>query len=307
VSTIEILDHLFFIERGYLNGNHFVYWSETPILIDSGYISDFKETERLISGVGVDLRRVALIVNTHTHCDHIGGNHLIQQLSGCDIAMHHVGKHFIDTRNDWATWWRYFHQEADFFKCTQALNDGDIITLGPHRFQVFYTPGHASDGIVLYNSKDKILISSDTLWEKDMAVMVPRVEGSLALFNMKTSLEKLKSLDIDRVYPGHGKPFDQVKKAIDRGIERVEKYMAERVFIGEDLLKKILVYTLLMKKRVAESDLFDYLMGTTWFKETVDLYFDGRYEKRYDETMAEFLDRGIVTREDGVFMTTVKP
>ena len=140
-----------------------------------------------------------------------------------------------------------------------------------------------------------------------MAVMVPRVEGSLALFNMKTSLEKLKSLDIDRVYPGHGKSFDQVKNAIDRGIERVEKYMAERVFIGEDLLKKIIVYTLLMKKRVAESDLFDYLMGTTWFKETVDLYFDGRYEKRYDETMAEFLDRGIVTREDGIFMTTVKP
>lgn len=307
MSTLEILDNLFFIERGYLNGNHFVYRSEAPTLIDTAYKSDFKETERLISDLGVDLSRVALIINTHTHCDHIGGNHLIQHKSGCDIAIHSVGKHFIDTRDNWATWWRYFHQEADFFKCTEALNDGDIITLGPHEFQILYTPGHASDGIVLYSSRHKILISSDTLWERDMAVMVPRVEGSLALFNMKTSLERLKSLDIERVYPGHGEPFDDVENAIDRGIERVEKYMAERASIGEDLLKRIIVYTLLMKKRVAESDLFGYLMGTIWYKETVDLYFDGRYEKKYDEIMAEFRDRGIVCHENGTFMTTVKP
>ena len=307
MSTIEILDNLFFIERGYLNSNHFVYRSEAPILIDTGYISDFKETERLIADVGVDLGSVALIINTHTHCDHIGGNHLVQRKSGCDIAIHSIGKHFIDTRDDWATWWRYFHQEADFFKCTGALNDGDIITLGPHEFQVLYTPGHASDGIVLYSSEHKILLSSDTLWEKDMAVMVPRVEGSLALFNMKQSLEKIETLHIERVYPGHGEPFGDVENAISRSIARIEKYLADRRHIGEDLLKKIIIYTLLMKKRIPEKDLFAHLMGTMWYKETVDLYFQGGYEKRYNEIMADFLGRGIVIREGGTFTTTVNP
>jgi hydroxyacylglutathione hydrolase len=162
MQTIEIIDDLFFVERGYLSGNHFVFRSESPVLIDTGYISHFNETERLIFGLGVNLNDVSLIINTHTHCDHIGGNRIIQQRSGCDIALHKVGKHFIDTKDDWSTWWRYYNQEAEFFKCTKSLEDGDIVSLGPHKLQVIYTPGHASDGIVLYSSNEKFIISSDT-------------------------------------------------------------------------------------------------------------------------------------------------
>ena len=102
----EILKDLFFIERGFLNGNHFVYRSDAPVLIDTAYIADFDETEKSIARLGVNLADVSLIISTHTHCDHIGGNHAIQQKSGCDIALHKIGKYFIDTRDDWATWWR---------------------------------------------------------------------------------------------------------------------------------------------------------------------------------------------------------
>ncbi len=83
----EILKDLFFIERGFLNGNHFVYRSDTPVLIDTGYISGFDETEKSITRLGVKLPDISLIISTHTHCDHIGGNHRIQQKSGCDIAL----------------------------------------------------------------------------------------------------------------------------------------------------------------------------------------------------------------------------
>lgn len=212
----QILKDLFFIERGYLNANHFVYRSESPILIDTGYIADFSETEKLITDLGVNLSDISLIVNTHTHCDHIGGNRIIQQKSGCDIAVHAVGRHFIDNQDDWSTWWRYYNQEADFFTVTRTLQDGEIVAVGPHEFQVVYTPGHAADGIVLYNRREKILISSDTLWENDSAAMTLRVEGSRALFDMQASLEKLESLEIDIVYPGHGQPFGDVMDAITK-------------------------------------------------------------------------------------------
>ena len=129
--------------------------------------------------------------------------------------MHKVGKYFIESRDDWSTWWRYYNQEAEFFKCNRSVEDGEIITLGPHEFQVIYTPGHASDGIVLYNQREKILISADTL--------------------------------------------------------------------------------------------FGYLMDTYWFKETVDLYFKGRYEAKYDAVINSFLRRGIVKQENGDLHTTVKP
>ena len=160
---------------------------------------------------------------------------------------------------------------------------------------------------MLYNRRAKILISSDTLWENDSAVMTLRVEGSRALFHMQESLEKLASLDVKIVYPGHGKPFSDIKCATAKSKERIEKYIRDRDYLGNDLIKKILVYTLLMKKTIKENDLFPYLMNTYWFKETVDLYFNGEYELKYNEIMNSFLERGIVQRKNGSLFTTVKP
>ena len=302
----EIIKDLFFIERGFLNGNHFVYRSKAPILIDTGYISGFDETEKSITELGVKLSDISLIISTHTHCDHIGGNNLIQQKSGCDIALHKVGKYFIDSRDDWSTWWRYYNQEAAFFNCTRSLEDGEIITLGPHKFQVIYTPGHASDGIVLYNHREKILISSDTLWQTDMAVMTLRVEGSRALFHMQESLQKIENLEVQTVYPGHGKPFHDMKEALLKSQKRIEHFLQHPDAIGADLLKKIIVYTLMMKKVMQADTLFGYLMGTYWFKETVDLYFNGEYEAKYDEIINSFLRRKIIKHENGNLFTTVK-
>ncbi len=55
MAPIEIMKDLFFIERGYLNGNHFVYRSEDPVLIDTGYISDFDLTAELIKNLWVSI------------------------------------------------------------------------------------------------------------------------------------------------------------------------------------------------------------------------------------------------------------
>ena len=307
MKPVEISNDLFFIERGYLNGNHFVYRSKEPVLIDTAYISGFDETERLINTLDIDLSDISLIISTHCHCDHIGGNRIIQEKSGCDIALHKIGKHFIDTQDDWSTWWRYYNQEADFFNCTRALEDGEIVAVGPHKFQVIYTPGHAADGIVLYNEEEKVLISSDTLWENDMAVMTIRVEGSAAIFKMMESLEKIESLDVKIVYPGHGRPFTNIKEAISKSKKKIERYINNRELIGLDLLKKIIIYTLLMRKIVVREEFFDQLMKTHWFKETIELYFSEEYEVKYNEIMQDFIQREIVKQKDGKLFTTVKP
>ncbi len=307
MPVTEILEDLYFIERGYLNGNHFVLVSDEPVIIDTGYVADIGETERLIAGLGVGLSAVRLIINTHCHCDHVGGNRTIQERSGCAVAVHRIGKHFIDTQDDWATWWRYYGQRAEFFDCTQALEDGDVIPVGPHDFRVIHTPGHSADGIVLYNRREKVLISSDSLWENDMAVMTLRVEGSGALFSMLESLEKIAALDVRVVYPGHGKPFSDVKAAIGKSRKKITAYLDCRERIGDDLLKKIIVYTLLMERSVPEEAFFRKLLGTHWFRETIDLYFGGDYDGKYCEIMEGFLKRGVVMRREGSLYTTVKP
>jgi glyoxylase-like metal-dependent hydrolase (beta-lactamase superfamily II) len=307
MAIIEILENLFFVERGYLNSNHFVYRSKEPVLIDSGYISDFEETARILKGLDIKLSQVRLIISTHCHCDHIGGNKIIQDQSGCDIALHEIGKSFIDTRDNWSTWWRYYNQKADFFDCTIGLEDKDSITIGPYHFEVIHTPGHASDGIVLYNRKEKLLISSDTLWEKDMAVHTIRVEGNAAVFYTKNSLIKLANLEVNHVYPGHGNPFKDFKGALARSMRKANDYLKSREKIGTDVLKKITVYTLLMNRTVAEKTFFAELMKTHWFKETIDFYFNGEYEAKYNETLNDLLHKNVLRRENGTLYTTVKP
>ncbi len=306
MKPVEILKNLYFIERGFLNANHFVYRSDNPILIDTAYIADFDETAGLIAQLNVKLSDVQLIISTHCHCDHIGGNKRIQDQSGCDIALHQIGKYFIDARDDWATWWKYFNQEADFFDCTRAINNGDVLLIGPHEFEVIHTPGHASEGIVLYNRKERLLISSDTLWKNDMAVMNLRIEGSAALFHMLESLEKLESLDVQIVYPGHGPPFRDMPKALSKTRKRLNHFLNHRDQLGLDLLKKIMIYTLMMRKTVDNESFFDDLMQTHWYKETVDLYFNGEYQTKYEAIMQDFRKRGIVKMKQDKFFTTVK-
>ncbi len=307
MDPVEIMEDLFFIERGYLNANHFVYCSENPVLIDTGYLTSFEETAGLITGLGVSISDVRLIISTHCHSDHIGGNKIIQDQSGCDIALHKFGKYFIDTKDDWATWWRYFGQDASFFRCTKALEDGDIISIGPHQFDIIHTPGHSWDGIVLYNRDQKLLFSSDTLWEQDVATITVRVEGTTAVHALEKSLEGLAPLHVDMVYPGHGRPFNDFNDALKRGQEKIKDYLSNRKSVGNDLLKKITIYTLLTKGSVPEESFFQMLMGANWFRETVDLYFDGNCEGKYHEIIGDFINRGLIVETNGKFSTTVRP
>jgi len=73
------------------------------------------------------------------------------------------------------------------------------------------------------------------------------------------------------------------------------------------LIKKIIVFTLLIKKAINENDLFRYLKDTYWFKETVDFCFYCEYEMRYNKIMNTFFKRGVVKRENGNLFATVKP
>jgi len=305
MTVLEILPGLFFIERGYLNANHFVYRCDRPVLIDTGYLAHLDKTQRLLSGVGVDLGRTALIVSTHCHCDHIGGNRYIQKLSGCDIALHKVGKHFMDTRDDWSTWWRYYDQEAEFFDGNRSLENGDLVAVGHHEFRVIYTPGHAADGIVLYHAGEKILISSDALWERDIPVITLRIEGSRALLDALASLETLRRLDVRVVYPGHGPPFSDSKNAIARSEKRLQSYMERREDLGNDQLKRIMVYTVLMRPGMPVAKFFEHLMGTVWFPETCDFFFNADYQLKYDELMAGLTGRGILSLDQERLFATV--
>lgn len=52
---------------------------------------------------------------------------------------------------------------------------------------------------------------------------------------------------------------------------------------------------------------FSRLMGTHWFRETVDLDFYGEYRERYEKTLNGLTARGAVARKGGKLTTKVRP
>jgi glyoxylase-like metal-dependent hydrolase (beta-lactamase superfamily II) len=302
----EIAENFFFVQRGWLNANQFIFNGNRKVLIDTGYISDFEDTRRFVCDLGLDLREVDLIVSTHSHCDHIGGNKRIQDLSECKIAMHRIDKYFINVRDDWATWWKYYDQEAEFFRVDLSFEEGDTISLDELKLKVLHVPGHGSGMIALYSPEKRFLISSDALWEGDLGVLTVRVEGSIAPFLALDSLDRLSTLKMNRIYPGHGPPILEPKAAIQKCREKLEGFLRDPSRIGMDQLKKIFIYVLLMKKGFAAHGFLDYLMETYWFKETVDLFFEGRYERVFMDTIESLKQKGVVQMEGEKYVTTVK-
>ena len=83
--------------------------------------------------------------------------------------------------------------------------------------------------------------------------------------------------------------------------------MLNKEKIGNDLLKRIMIFTLLMKRAVDAEAFYSYLTDTIWFTETIDLYFNGEYHLKYNEIINGFVERGIVRHANGNLVTVVKP
>jgi hypothetical protein len=64
ISTIN--DTLFFIQRGWLNGNHFVQVRPDVVLVDAGYLPDWPETEALINQTGARIEDTKHLICTHS-------------------------------------------------------------------------------------------------------------------------------------------------------------------------------------------------------------------------------------------------
>ncbi len=307
VMVSEIRPGFFFIERGWLNANHFVFKGKRKILIDTGYIGDFRQTKRWIESVGVDLKSIDLIISTHSHCDHVGGNKKIREMSECSIAIHRLDRQSIDMKDDWATWYRFYDQEAEFFPVDQTLDEGEIICFDDLQFQIIHTPGHARGGISLYCPEERFLISSDALWNGDLGVLNTIVEGKDAPILARESLDKIRGLDIQTIYPGHGGFISDPKTAIQKCAQKLEGFLRNPQKLGKDHLKKLLVWVLLEKRGYRVDEFFGYLLSVPWFRAVVDTYFENQYEDVFKRLIEELVVRKIIFIQEGHFRTGVRP
>lgn len=148
--------------------------------------------------------RVAGILLTHGHFDHIMGANQLRALSGVKIYACENEKEVCENpeTNLSAKMRCACSVAADEYK-----KDGAEITIGGMTCRLIATPGHTPGGCCYYFEEDKILISGDTLFLESVGrTDVPGGDmGDL----MRSIKEKLFVLPGDvKVYPGHGESTD---------------------------------------------------------------------------------------------------
>ena len=300
----KITDTLFFIQRGWLNGNHFVQVRPDVVLVDAGYLPDWLETEDLINQTGVRIEDTHHLILTHSHCDHVGGAADIAKRSGCQVSMHEVDRHFVNQCNDWATWWRYYGQEAAFFPVHRGLRDDDILTLGGLDWQVIHAPGHGMGQICLYAPDTGWLISSDAAWDGDFGVLTTRIEGLDAPLRQAETLARLARLNVTRMYPGHGPAIADGREAIEKCRERIAAFIEEPGRMATDQVRKIMLYVLMMHGPMTRNEFENRLTQSHWFPEVSSLYFNGNAQTAFQDNLEYLVQRGLVREtESGLACT----
>ncbi|MBE6505803.1 MAG: MBL fold metallo-hydrolase [Methanobrevibacter sp.] len=161
------------------------------MLVDTG--TGFNE-EYLISQIerhGIKREDVSLVVNTHCHFDHIGGNYLFEN---AEIAVHELDAISMKNKDDLGTSMNAFENDANS-RVDIELKDGDEIG----GFKVIHTPGHTSGGICLWDGVN--LISGDTVFSHGG---VGRFDIGGNFDDLRQSVFKLTELDVINLLPGHG-------------------------------------------------------------------------------------------------------
>lgn len=264
---------LHFFQRTFPSANMVLLRSRRPVLVDTGFGSDLPLTEQLLRDAGVPPERLQLIVNTHYHSDHAGGNSQLQSRYGIPIAAHQWDADLINGRDWQACAADWINQSIEPYSVNHILSEGSEIHTGNVVFNVLHTPGHTLGHISLYEPKEQILICGDVVHADDVAWINIFREGAGALQRAMQTLNRLARLPIQWACSGHGPAIDDPLASIDAARRRYEKWLAAPEKLAWHACKRIFTYSLMMYEGLTEAEATTYLLQCHWFHDYSRHYF----------------------------------
>jgi len=185
------------------------------VLIDTGGSNSRADLERELEGAGCGPGDLKVIVLTHGDFDHAGNAAYLREKFGARIAMNHADSGMVE-RGD-MFWNRHSGNAlfrmiasllfrfatADRFVPDLYIDDGDDLSEFGFDAQVLAIPGHSKGSIGILTAQGD-LFCGDLLANDRRPARGSIVDDSA---DCDASLDRLKSLQIAVVYPGHGRPF----------------------------------------------------------------------------------------------------
>lgn len=185
------------------------------ILIDTAKTGKRRVIEQALNNAGCEPGSLKLIVLTHGDFDHCGNAAYLRQKFGAPITIHEADSGMVE-RGD-MFWNRkqpsalvktlmgllFRLHQADQFKPDFTIKEGDNLSAYGFDADVIELPGHSEGSIGLLTA-DGDLFCGDLLANTDKPDVWTIIDNREAA---QASVEKLKRMTINTVYPGHGQPF----------------------------------------------------------------------------------------------------
>ena len=233
------------IERGWLSANLVIAHGRVPALVDSGYMTHQAQTLALVQS-GLSGQAPELLLNTHLHSDHCGGNAALQAAyphMRTLIPPGHAQE--VAAWDEDALTYRPTGQHCPRFRFDELLQPGQDIALGDLIWQVHAAPGHDPHSVILFEPDSRTLISADALWENGFGVIFPELEGRDAFDEVAATLELIESLGPAVVIPGHGSVFTFRDEVLARARQRLASFIHDPVRHAQHAAKVLLKFKLL--------------------------------------------------------------
>ncbi len=205
------------------------------ILIDTGFPSKRADLERGLARAGCQPGNLNLIVITHGDLDHTGNCAYLREKYGVPghpvkIAIHRYEAGVVENGDDTLSRRRpsflvmliggiilkllaavINFGKFERFKPDLCLDEGDDLSAYGLDAKILVLPGHSRGSIGILTTVDdsvagptRVLFCGDLLWNMRKPGPHGIVDDAAEL---KASIERVKSLDIQTVYPGHGASF----------------------------------------------------------------------------------------------------
>ncbi len=202
--------------------SYLILGTERAILFDSGMGFDsISKTVKEITKLPITL------INSHSHYDHIGGNHEFNNIAALNtnftlnVSKNGVDHEFVKSElarsaiclNMLPSAFDTINYRIHPYKISNFIEDGQIIDIGQRKIKIIRIPGHTADAIALLDNESGYLWSGDTFYE-----------GGIYLFSDGTNLvqyaestKKLASLssNLKKVFPAHNTPISNPGRLIE--------------------------------------------------------------------------------------------
>jgi glyoxylase-like metal-dependent hydrolase (beta-lactamase superfamily II) len=254
-------------ERGWLSSNNILFdRGSRTALVDSGYSTHSDQTVALVRRA-LGGRRLELLVNTHLHSDHCGGNAALQAAyPGLQTRIPPGQARHVHQWDAVALTYVPTGQQCPPFRLDDTLVPGSEVELGGWRWHVHAAPGHDPHSVVLFEPKSGVLISADALWENGFGVVFQELEGEHAFGSVGATLDLIESLDPQVVIPGHGRVFADVTQALANARRRLHSFTTDPTRHAVHATKVLLKFKLLELRRLGLPEFYQWANTTPYFR-----------------------------------------